>query len=462
MLKIKSLKTRLALWYTCIFGSITLIFGIILVLLIRGNLLKCIDRQLLHETNNMLLTLNIIDNQIHITDETFWTVPDHLFSSIDALFIETVSKNGTVLKTSQNCAEDTLKIDVKQLGSIYKDSYWNDVYRGSNVRIFRKPILVNKNFYGWILVFKYLTRLENTTRLIKLFIIGVFPIAIVLAYLGATIIAKTSLKPVKNFSDEARKISSTNLSTRIPVPEINDEIRHMILTLNNLLDRLEKSFNLQKQFSEDSSHELKTPLTIMKGELEELMQTVGNNNTIKKHLLNIGSEIQRMQKTVDNLITISKLDTKQIRLEKKEVWLNDIIINEIERYYGIMAEKNIQLDISNLHSTQIKVDPNWTAILFSNIIDNAVKFSLPDGKISIGTIDNHKSVSIKIQDSGPGIPTTEYDKVKQRFYYSSSNSSHGSGLGLAICDQIMKYHDGDMTIKNVSSGGLEVTLSFPK
>lgn len=307
-----------------------------------------------------------------------------------------------------------------------------------------------------------LTALQD--KLINIFL-AVFPISLILSILCGFFVTQSTLNIINNISETAKKITSSNLGKRIELPKGKDEISQLIDTLNLMIDGLEKSFTQAKQFSQDAAHEIRTPLTIIRGEIEELIENEsGNSNTIKT-LENILEEAQYLSSISERLLMIHNMDTNNIKYHFEKIQLSELMLDIYQDVLVLSQEKNVQVDLDISDNITITGNKELLSRLLWNIADNAIKYNHPNGTVSIKLYKTNNQVFIEVKDSGIGIPEKEIPKIFNRFYRvdkSRSRGLGGSGLGLSICKWIVELHNGEILITSKEGNGSIFTIKIDR
>ncbi|HKI48297.1 MAG TPA: ATP-binding protein, partial [Desulfobacteria bacterium] len=256
-----------------------------------------------------------------------------------------------------------------------------------------------------------------------------------------------------------------DLSQRIPMPEVQDEIGNLANTFNEMMDRLEKSFAQVRQFSSDASHELRTPLTVLKGQSELVLGKPRSKQEYQEVLSSNLEEINYMSRILEDLLTLSKGDEGEISLEKEPVELGNII-EEVSRQGEILAdEKDVKIVLAYLEPVTILGDAHRLKQMVWILIHNAIKFTPGGGEIKITLQDLDDTVYFTIKDTGIGIPEQDLPKIFDRFYRvdkARSRQEGGSGLGLAICKYIVDRHQGTIDVESKLGKGTKFKIRFPK
>ncbi len=279
-------------------------------------------------------------------------------------------------------------------------------------------------------------------------------------------IAGKILKPIGEMKALTKEISEKNLDQRIQVGSGRDEFNELGRTINWMLDRLQSSFENQRNFLFDTSHELKTPLTTMRLAVDEIYtsDTAELPVVVKENLLRLNNHILRMERLVKDLLSLSSLETIT-GLDRKPVYITELLSSLGADYRFLADARNIQLDIHLSSQLIIQGDKEKLTRAFSNILDNAIKYNVDGGRIEVTGEQSDAEVSIMITNTGPGVADAEIDKVFQQFYRverSRSLQHGGSGLGLAIVKKIIEIHNGKVTFKSQIGACTKVTVTLPR
>lgn len=305
-----------------------------------------------------------------------------------------------------------------------------------------------------------LTGLQS--KLLKIFLIA-FPVGVLLSIICGFFVTQKSMKVINKISDTTERITSNNLSERIEAPEGKDEISRLIRTLNTMIDRLEKAFNQAKQLSQDTAHEIRTPLTIIRGEIEELVENETTSDETARKLENILEEVQYLSSISNRLLLMHIMDTNQIKYNFKTIDLSELVKEIYQDAAVISNDRNIEIQIDTIENIELNCNKELITRLLWNITDNAIKYNNPKGTISFKLYEDNSNICIQISDTGIGIPNEEIPKIFDRFYRvdkSRSRELRGSGLGLAICKWITDLHDAVIKVESEIDKGSTFTIIF--
>jgi len=294
--------------------------------------------------------------------------------------------------------------------------------------------------------------------------IAALPIVLVLGTLGGWVLARKSLSPISYITSKTKRITSSNLDERLVPRGAGDEMDDLIGTINGMIARLESSFKRMAEFTADASHELKTPLCALRGEAELLLSKQRKTEEYEEGMAHFIERFDHLNRMINDLILLSKSDSSQVELYMVPIRL-DLLIQDIGNLFQILAEqKNIVLRIDPCQETVVMGDKMRLQQLFTNLIDNAVKFTPERGSIRIGVEKDRNFVKVKVVDTGMGIPKEEQKNIFKRFYRvdkSRSKETGGVGLGLSIAEWIAHVHHGRIEVESELNQGSTFTVYLP-
>ncbi|MEC9491081.1 MAG: ATP-binding protein [Halanaerobiales bacterium] len=312
-----------------------------------------------------------------------------------------------------------------------------------------RDITFEKNFLDFLII--VLTMAAGIGALISVFL-GYFT-------------TKKMLFPINKITETAREISSSDLGRRLEVSGPDDELKKLALTFNSMLDRLEKSFKRQKQFVSDASHELRTPISVIKGYVDLLDRWGKEKKDVRDEAIEaIKKETVNMKQLMENLLLLARGDDSELKREEEMFNFNNLI-EEIINEFEIM-EKEVNLEFVEKDEIDFYGDQNLFKQLLRIFLDNAIKFTSRKGRIEIKIekIDSD-NFYFSITDNGPGISSEDLPFVFDRFYQADKSrtrkSNKGSGLGLAIAKQIVDNYQGDIDVESEAGVGTKFIVVLP-
>jgi heavy metal sensor kinase len=302
----------------------------------------------------------------------------------------------------------------------------------------------------------------NRFRLVLLFSV---PVLVLVASAGGYWLSRKAVAPVGEIARAAQSISEHELSKRLPIVETGDELQSLSETLNEMFGRLERAFKRVTQFTADASHELRTPIALMRTRTEVALRKQRSEADYRETLLRIHQELERTSALIENLMTLARADSGSEALQVAPTSLNELLL-EISETASLLAEgKSIQYD-QRLPETPLCVSGNAPSLrrLFLILIDNAVKYTSREGLVSVELDTDDGVAVIEIRDTGVGISPSDLPHIFERFYRadeSRSRGSGGTGLGLSIAKWIAEAHQGKISVVSKVGEGSVFRVQIP-
>ena len=288
------------------------------------------------------------------------------------------------------------------------------------------------------------------------------PAVLALIAVAGWLVSQRALRPVRTLTATAERITAKGLDQRIPVTEEDIEFERLVTVFNRMMDRLEGSFQQAVRFSADAAHELKTPLTILQGVLEQAIQEAPADSQQQRVLGELQDEVQRLKNIIRKLLLLSLADSGQLKLNPERVNLSEILDDACEDI-GILAPQ-LTITRSIAPDQWVMADPDLIRQLIQNLISNAIKYNREDGFIRVELGAERSVLRLQVGNSGPGIPPEDRARVFDRFYRgdkSRNRSQEGVGLGLSLAREIARVHQGDIILENSAPGETVFTLILP-
>ncbi len=363
--------------------------------------------------------------------------------------------------SGQNLKE-LFDIPLDEMGHLYSVYYFTKKsYRVSSMLLYQDNSLK--------IFFQLATKNLNTTPYLdslRKSLLFLVPLLILFLLFIANILLSKSLNPVKATVDAVNEISANELSERLSTKDTPLEIKALIDTFNALLERLEKTFNRISTFSADASHELKTPLTVIRGEAEVALRKERNIQEYQQVLKDIVKESTSVQVSIEQLFLLTKKDTKELSDNFQELYLDEVLGELLASLHNEAMQKSIKLSFENIVPATIFANENLLKIAVSNLIRNAIIYSDEGSEIILSlTKESDISYRLCIEDKGCGISKDDLALIFERFYRvdkSRSRQKGGTGLGLAIVKMILDLHQYSIDIQSVLGGGTRVLIMFKK
>ncbi len=289
-------------------------------------------------------------------------------------------------------------------------------------------------------------------------------LAAILAALAGRLMAHRSLQPVQSLTDAAERIGADHLEERIPLAGTGDELDRLAITLNKMLDRIERHVRRMQQFTADASHELRTPLTALRGSAEVALSRPHSAAALRKVLEEGIEQYERLSRIAEDLLFLARADAGYGLADRQAFRLDEAVAKVVDLYAPLAQERGVDLIFGRCVAISIVADDARLRQLVGNLIDNAVKFTKPGDQIHISLTNGDGVATITIADTGQGIAAEHLPYVFDRFYRADqarSSKSGGAGLGLAICRAIAVAHGGKIDVHSTPGDGTVFIVTMP-
>jgi heavy metal sensor kinase len=464
---LRSIRARLTFWYAMTLAVILAVSALFSYHYFSHNLGEQVDRQIREIART-------IDNQRHtFIDPEAAVGCEHLNSLVhshnwDAYIL---LRNESLVPdcSSDNLVDITLPfgpVARQQVRWFHEHLETVELNNSQRIRLLSYPLVSNDNLLGVVQIGLPLGQLYQTIEELRLIYLVVGPFAIFWLCIGCWLLAERTIAPIIEVTEAAQGITADNLSRRLPVGSYRDELAQMVACLNQMLDRLEKSFRRIRQFSGDASHELRTPLTILRGETEVALRWAKTPEEFRDMLRSNMEEIDRMERIIESLLTLAKSEVGELTLEMKQLSLSDLI-QELYLQSRILCEtKNIevQLLLEVDEEVRIRGDELRLRQMFLNLISNAIKYTPENGHLEIVLAQENDFARVDIIDSGIGIAPEHLPHIFDRFYRvdkARNRMDGGTGLGLSIVKWIAEAHGGSIKVTSDADSGSAFSVRLP-
>ncbi|OHD11429.1 MAG: hypothetical protein A2086_09845 [Spirochaetes bacterium GWD1_27_9] len=488
---IKSIRFKNTMIFTSILTVLFSIFGIMLYINQKNMLISDIDTFLQATAVSVADSIDTVwekeksgvINQSEKQKTIDETIQQYFFKIIKSwlstngiedpkylnILVQIFDEKAQLIATSRPVPQSIMRLSEREFNSILQGNHYisnNNIETQPNqfitLRFLSLPIITDEKLSYIVRVAISLRTMKFSLSNLKIILFILIPSTIIVAGFIGLFLTNITLYPVNNMIQTIKRITAKNLKLRINIPDSKDEILNLANTFNDMLDRLHNSFESQKQLIEDLYHELKTPLSIMRGEIEIILKKNRDNEAYKDILYSNMEEIDKLARLIENLLLISKFESKIITFEYTLINLN-IIINDVVETFKILSEpKNIEINIESKENIIIYADEKQIKTLFINIIDNAIKYNDDNGKILIKLTKNNEFCIISIINTGVGIPEEEIPFIFDRYYRAiKSKKVFGTGLGLSISKSIVDAHNGKIEVDSKPNKETVFTIKLP-
>jgi heavy metal sensor kinase len=332
------------------------------------------------------------------------------------------------------------------------------------VRVLTQPVREAGRVTSLLQVGMSLESVAVTRGRFLLVMATVLPLALLFAGGGGWLLARRALRPVDRMTEAARRIGAEHLDERLETTGSGDELDRLAATLNDMLGRLDATFRQVRQFSADASHELQTPLTILKGEIEVALRAPRSPEEYQHVLASALEEGERIARLVEGLLLLSRADAGVLRMDRQPVDLAELMA-EVVDYARILAEAyGVALDLKSVAPLTVHGDREHLRRLLLNLVDNGIKYTPAGGRVTLTLERDGEWAALRIADTGIGLAPGELERIFQRFYRAPEavdQGKEGSGLGLCIARSIAEAHGGRIRVESSPGRGSAFTVFLP-
>lgn len=466
------IRTKLTLWYSTVVGLTLIVFSLVLYTFLHYSMIQEIDRELAGRAAGVVRSIKIVEpnflrpQQIVLPDVDVFGYPN--------TYLQVVDLHGRLVAKSSNLSHQNLPLSDNTLRIASKgQDFYEWLYVGKQkIRSYHYPLVARGQVVGLLQVGQPFSSIQAALTRLK-WLLWLFSGFMILA--AATIgwwLARAALKPVGEIAKTAELIrQSLNLNERIPHQGPQDELGRLATTLNTMLDsleiayrELEESHTAQRRFVSDVSHELKTPLTTIRGNID-LIKKMGEQypKVRQEALADMASEAERMSRLVLDMLVLARADAG-LSLPLQPVAIGQIL-GQVERQAKMLAgDKHFIINLEeSCQNAQLQADTDYCRQLILILLDNAFKYTPPQGTVELSAKCSEKEVWLQVKDSGPGIPQEELKHIFARFYRSDkARPVGGTGLGLAIGQWIAQQHGARITVESELQKGSVFSVIFPR
>lgn len=477
-----SIRTRLTLWYTGVLALVIVILCGVAYFIFWRSAVRRTDLNLVELSNSFLVTLRA-ELEDQSGPDLFLTagkeaIEEHHFR--DTLYV-IADETGNVILTSQETPLPTVSAKRPHkpvlsspffqnflATSMQSDRLFSNIpITQAGYRAFAQRFSAKGKSYTLIIVQSLHPQREMMEEAVAVFA-WLIPLAILLASGGGYFLARKSLAPVVAMSSQAGLIGAANLHERLAVQNERDELGHLALSFNRLLDRLRESFDRQRRFMADASHELRTPVAILRGESEvALSQQARSPEEYRESLDVMHHEAERLTRIVEDLFTLTRADAGQYPLQPSDFYLDELVADCVHSARTLAQAKKISLTFEGAPESPIHADESLVRRMLLNLLDNAIKYTPDFGRVTVSFQRNGKEYAVNIVDTGCGIPAELRPRIFERFFRADKARSHsendggGAGLGLAISRWIAEAHQGRLELTRSDSTGSTFSAYLP-
>lgn len=452
-----SIRLKLTAWYFAVLIATIAIFGIAAFLAMQKGIETSVDEGLQDEARAIekLMDRALPEEPETLADE----LREHSELRPDGNFAQICEKDGHCIYRSQLMVRYDVPLPESEVPSAY-----NLEVRGLPLRLLVRGVAVGGSTYH-IQVAAPMDDFYDAMTRFKWVVLLLSPVLLVLASAGGYWMSRRALIPVDEITRAAKDINSRNLSKRLRVPQSGDELQRLSETLNGMLERLEGAFNRITQFTADASHELRTPLALMRTTTEVSLRTSATVSEYREAQAQTLEELEKTSALVEKLMLLTRADAGVETLQRGPVKLTDSLREACREGRTLAEAKHITFQ-ENLVNRPVVVEGDSHALhrLFLILIDNAVKYTQPNGLITVSLTRSDECALAEIRDTGIGIAPQDLPHIFDRFYRADKARSRefgGVGLGLSIARWEAEAHGGEIEVESTLGQGSVFRVRLP-
>lgn len=456
-----SIGLRLTLWYLAIFALGEFIFGAGMWIILRENLLDIVDDSLESQVEDLKNFLTAQKPDVPLA-KLQGDVNEAYGIEHSGDFLQLSTEAGDViyqskfLRSHQFMLIPANKIDGQTFHIRHSEQqHFRFIYQKIEVK-------------GRIYIVEMGTTADDaidTLHLFRAYLLMFAPALLVIAAIGGYWLSRRALSPVDALVQTARSITGTNLNNRLKKLDTGDELQRLSDTLNEMLDRIEAAFRRITQFTADASHELRTPVSLIRTESELALRRSRSEAEYKESLNHILFEAERTTKLIEKLLELARTDSGRESTEIQAVDLQQTLQSIVSHWQQVSAARNLEFAASiGERGVFVTGDESLLRRLTEILLDNAFKYTPSPGLVRLSLEQKAQSAWITVQDSGVGIAPEDQGKIFERFYRvdkARSRAQGGTGLGLAIAQWIVSQHHGKITVESVPGEGATFRVEIP-
>lgn len=459
-----SVRARLTLWYTAILGLVLITFSAISYVLIAREIRSATDRSLANTAREFA---SAFSNEPSSPTTGSGVLLDYRGSDRQ---ITVFSPTGEIVASSRSAWSATERNRIAAFvrsGATGFRTIPGGV-SGRGIRVVATAIDVMGRRYAAVVSTDLDDQAARLSGAARSLFLGI-PVALLLAAGGGYVLARKSLAPVTSMSAKARQIGADTLDERIVVANERDELGFLAVTLNDLLERLQRSFESQRRFMADASHELRTPVAIIQGEADVALTRTDRSPDEYRESIGIMQNAARgLTRIVQNLFLLARTDAGNYPMQRSRFYIDEVIAACVREMRTVATAKGVALTCETSSDAVIIADEDLIHRMLLNLVDNAVKFTPGGSRVDVRSQRSRGHVTIEIRDNGQGIAPEDQPHIFERFYRGDRNrrrntatgAARGAGLGLPIARWIAEAHDGTLVLAHSDASGSVFNVSL--
>ncbi len=452
-------KNRIAFFNTLAAATSTLIVFVAVYFVVFLTAYKHLDDDIRNEQEEVFKNIQIKDGHVSMRKSAEWDEKEHAEVEMNPTFIQITDRTGELVFLSANMKNKYLPFNP----SLKKTLFFNNQFECKQIRQGQFPIF-NQDGLAIAQLSVGISRAESALVLNNLFLtlLIAFPLLSLIFFWASSFAAAQGIAPIHRLIEAAREIDDQNIGTRLPLPPRHDEIYLLATTINELLLRIDTSFQREKQITADISHELRSPLAGIRGNLEVLLRKRREPEQYELKIEQVLHETDRMNKLLEQLLQLSRMETGNIKPNTEQIALRRFCTSLLEKWETLLAEHQLTVELTIPNETPILADSNLLEVILGNLLSNSLKYGSKGTTLSISW--NEPTATIAFADRGQGIPPEHLPHIFDRFYradVSRNTKIPGTGLGLSIAKKMADLQGIQLSVQSEEGRGTTFFMQFP-
>ena len=456
-------RVRLTLWYSTVLLVILVGVGAFVVARLDASLVRGVDESLAARGQVIAQAIAFSDQLPVATNYSLLHA-----APVQDVIAQVVDRQGRVIDRAGEDAPNKPVLDHADVARSFRATLRRTVpspVRGApRYRVLARHLRIGAGRTVILIVGSEVEDVQRAVRGLVVLLLIAAPVALTLAAGGGWLLARAALRPVDVMTTAAASVDAASAQHSIPVPNTVDELSRLARTLNDMLERLHGAIAEERRFSADAAHELRTPLGIMRAEIDVALGALDARDRMWPVLESLREEVERLGRTTENLFLLAQLDEADaLPMHRTTVDLLDLEQTTRARFARNAAGRDIELRVAGAR-VNVEGDPDALQQSLVNLVDNALKFTEPKGSVEVSVERLNGDAIVTVSDTGIGIPVEDVARIFDRFYRvdrARSRRTGGAGLGLAIVRRLVDAHNGTIDVTSERGLGTRVVIRLP-
>ncbi len=458
MKRFKTLRARFALWTAGLLLIILSAFGLFIFESTAQGLSDRMDDSLTFVASQFIAGLDLEEEDL-VTTENIALEPENIDLSARGFAVRVLTPQKTILYEFgpyQNPPRPSESTFTTPFFATVHDTVSDTAFR-----VYSEPIKVNNQLVAFVQITQSLASMQEILQRLLITLLLSVPLLVAIAGFSGYFLAARALASIDRITRMARRISAEDLSARLNMSSIDDEVGRLAETFDAMLGRLDRAFRRERQFTSDASHELRTPLTAMHAILHMIRQKRRTPEEYERALADLADETDRLRNLTENLLQLARRETHPL-VSHEKIDLSILLHDLTYSLQPLAEEKGLSLVCDIPDGLSLIGDSDDLIRMFGNLLDNAIKFTEHGGVTVNANQERESSITVTIEDTGIGIPAESLPYIFDRFYrVDQARARSGTGLGLALASEIVRAHGGKIEIASEVGEGTRLMVTLP-